>query len=245
MTAKALIVPDLAFTPHKTKAGDSGYSKLKAKLKYFQFRNDRDGHIPQEEGRERWVDKGLGQNYRDILNTCNDLSSHRLLAWTWVVSPAPDLMALVPEAQREELVKNLTEEIVEAYYSERGVDIPEYSYVIHDRLTKPGEDGSPGLQQLHTHVVLPATVPTVDGSREAFDNRANKGHFNTLREISTIKFEAALEHYVGPEWRTLRPDLEPTQPPIEQEFTQATALPPIHPDAISELDQWFGPRLEL
>jgi hypothetical protein len=191
------------------------------------------------------VDRGLGQHYREILKNCSDLSSHRLLAWTWVLSPSPELMALVPEPQREALVKNLTDEIVEAYYIERNVDIPEFSYVLHDRLTKPGEDGSPGLPQLHTHIVLPATVPTVDGSRMTFDNRANKGHFDILREISTTKFEEALDQHIGPEWRSLRPDLEPSEQRIEPSLTQNNPLPPIHPDVISELDQWFGPRFDL
>src|SRR6266852_9094172 len=174
---KAIIIPDLAFTSHKGRRGgkSNGYKELKARLKYFQYRDNRDGHIPQEEGLERWVDKGMGQNYREILTNCKQLASNRLLAWTWVVSPAPDLMALVPEAARQDLVVSLTEEIVEAYYAARGVEIPEYAYVLHDRWTKATEGTEP-QQQLHTHVVLPATVPTVEGSRQNFDNRANKGH---------------------------------------------------------------------
>ncbi len=233
--SKAIIVPDLAFTSHKGRRGpnSNGYKELKAKLKYFQYRDNRDGHIPQEEGLERWQDRGLGQNYRDILNNCRSLASERLLAWTWVISPAPDLMALVPEAAREELVTSLTEEIVEAYYTARGVEVPEYSYVLHDRSTNPSEDDPGGLQQLHCHVILPTTVPTVEGARDTFDNRANKGHFDLLRAISTEKFEAALDHHVGPEWRTLRPEVEP-EPPVPE---------PIAPDTeLSELERWFSPR---
>src|SRR5205085_3411140 len=99
--------------------------------------------------------------YREIVNNCNRLSSNRLLAWTWVVSPAPDLMALVPQESRQDLVVSLTEEIVETYYAARGVEIPEYAYVMHDRWTNAAEGTEP-QQQLHTHVVLPATVPTVE-----------------------------------------------------------------------------------
>jgi hypothetical protein len=53
---KAIIVPDLAFTSHKGRRGgkSNGYKELKGQLKYFQYRNDRDGHIPQEAGLERW-----------------------------------------------------------------------------------------------------------------------------------------------------------------------------------------------
>lgn len=237
--SKAIIVPDLAFTTHKGRRGgkSSGYKELKAQLKYLQYRDDRNGHIPQEEGLERWVDRGLGQHYRDILNRCGALSSNRLLAWTWVISPAPDLMALVPEAQRQEVVTTLTEEIVEAYYAARDVEIPEYAYVLHDRWTNP-TDASPPQQQLHTHVVLPATVPTVEGTRSAFDNRANKGHFQLLQAISAEKLGTALDKYVGPEWRALR-----------REFIQET-VPVLEPSVadgltgLSELERWFGSRSE-
>ncbi len=236
--SKAIIVPDLAFTMHKgrgrNKAG--GFGELKARLKYFQYRDDRNGHIPQEEGLERWHDRGLGQDYRSILNNCSRLASDRLLAWTWVVSPDPVLMAHVPEDQRQELVLSLTEEIVEAYYTARGVEVPEYSYVMHDRLTNGEDDSGERLQQLHTHVVLPTTVPTVEGARDTFDNRANKGHFKLLQAISTEKFEAALDYYVGPEWRLTRSE----QALVPDEQAVQIMEPTL--DETSELDQWFGPR---
>jgi hypothetical protein len=238
-TAKAIIVPDLAFTLHKGRRGgkSTGYKELKARLKYFQYRDDRTGHIPQEDGHERWVDKGLGQNYHDILNNCTRLASSRMLAWSWVVSPAPDLMALVPEKDRQDLVLSLTEEIIETYYAARGVELPEYAYVLHDRWTTP-DDGSEPQQHLHTHVVLPATVPTFEGTRETFDNRANKGHFELLQEISTEKFQAALDRYAGPQWRELRPEIE--VPDRDQD------IPSIQDEVpdLSELERWFGRTID-
>src|SRR5260221_10754397 len=79
---------------------------------------------------ERWRDMGLGGNYGEILKACTDLQSKDVLAWTWVVSPAPDLMALVREDQRRDLVRALTETIVTEYYEARGLDLPRYSYVL-------------------------------------------------------------------------------------------------------------------
>ncbi len=232
--SKAIIVPDLAYTSRKGSGKSTGYRHLKARLKYLQYRDDRNGHIPQDEGRERWVDRGLGQHYRDILKNCDQLGSNSVLAWTWVISPAPDLMQLVPEAEREDLVKSLTERVVEAYYTARGADVPEYAYVMHDRLTNAQEDGVEGLQQLHTHVILPGTVPTVEGARESFYNRANKGHVQLLQTITREQFAMALDQSVGPAWRAYRPDLE-----------LPVALEPagVEPEAGgSELDHWFGPR---
>jgi hypothetical protein len=234
---KAIVVPDLAFTSRQGQDSGkpTGYRRLKAKLKYLQYRNDRNGHIPQEDGLERWVDRGLGQHYRDILKSCDQLGSRSVLAWTWVISPAPDLMALVPEAERQALVKTLTEQVVEAYYLARGAEVPEYAYVLHDRLTRAQEDGVEGWQQLHTHVVLPGTVPTVEGTREPFYNRASKGHVQLLQAITTRQFEAALDRHVGPEWRRLRPEPGMAEPVLRPAVSEP--LP-----GASELDHWFGAR---
>jgi hypothetical protein len=228
---KAIIVPDLAYTSRKGNGKTGGHQQLKAKLKYLQFRDDRDGHIPQEQGLERWENRGLGRNYREILKNCDQLSTRNVMAWTWVISPDPILMSLVPEPEREALVKHLTEEIVEAYYTSRGAEVPQYSYVMHDRLTNESSDRTDRLQQLHTHVVLPATVPTLEGVREPFYNRASQGHLQLLRDLSTEKFAAALDHHIGPEWRTLG-----AEPEVEQ------AGPILGDPDLSELDRWFGPR---
>ncbi len=238
---KAIIVPDLAYTSRKGRRGEgsNGYKEMLAKLKYLQYRNDANGHIPQDRGLERWQDRGLGRNYRDIMNSCASLESDKVLAWTWVISPSPDLMALVPEAERESLVMALTEEIVAAYYEARGVDNPEYSYVLHDRLSKAESSEGEALHQIHTHIILPGTVPTIEGQREAFFNRSNKGHIQLLRDIATERFATELDRCVGPEWHALRPEIE-APPLVEPELTD---LPPIEPDRLmSELDRWFGAR---
>ncbi|MHB8626806.1 MAG: hypothetical protein ACYDBJ_07165 [Aggregatilineales bacterium] len=233
-------MPDLAYTSHKGRRGEgsNGYKEMLAKLKYLQYRDNANGHIPQEQGLERWRDHGLGANYRDILNNCASLGSDKVLAWTWVISPSPDLMELVPEQERESLVIGLTENIVDAYYEARGVDNPEYSIVLHDRMTNDDGSGSTPKHQIHTHVVLPGTVPTVEGQRLAFYNRSNKGHVQLLRDIATEHFAAELDRLVGPEWHALRPEIVP-QPLMEPELSE---LPPIERKGISDLERWFGPR---
>lgn len=76
----------------------------------------------------------------------------------------------------------------------------------HDRLTN-GADGQPGVSQLHTHVILPGTAPTIEG-RAPFYNNKEKGHDRLFREIATQHFEAALDEIVGERWRELRPEAE-------------------------------------
>ncbi len=174
-------------------------------------------------GGERFV-RSAGGNYGEILKACQDLQSKDVLAWTWVVSPAPALMALVPEDQRRDLVRDLTESIVTEYYDARGLNLPRYSYVLHDRNTAEGE------QQLHTHVVLPGTTETLLGP-EPFYNNKKEGHVALFNEIADKQFELALDKTIGLEWRALRPE-----PELEQASVPASSA------IESELDKWFGPR---
>jgi hypothetical protein len=242
---KAIIIPDLAYTSRVGRRGgnSNGYKELVAKLKYAQYRDDANGHVPQEKGVERWTDCGLGRSYRQIAQSCDRLGSDKVLAWTWVVSPAPDLMVLVPEADRESLVKSLTEQIVEAYYEARGMDIPEFSYVMHDRLTKADEATGERLHQLHTHVILPGTVAALDGPRVPFYNRSSNGHIKLLKSLSDEKFSAALDRLIGPTWRELRPEEPKVAPSLDIVMDDTAAL--ASAEGLSELDRWFPRKPDL
>jgi hypothetical protein len=218
--SKAIIVVDFAYKSPKRNGRGTGHKGLRSTLKYLQYRDNRSDHQAQSE-EERWHDLGMGQHYREIFENCDQLQSPHVLAWTWVVSPAPDLMALIPAAQRPQVVCDLTERIVEEYYAGRGFDLPEYSYVLHDRLTEPKEENDVPMQQLHTHVVLPGTAPTVAERLPVYNNK-ERGHDALFRDIATRHFEAALDEIVGPEWRNHR----------EQEAA-------IAPDS-NDLDAWFA-----
>ncbi len=222
--SKAIIVTDFAYKGPKRKGRGTGHQGLRGTLKYLQYRDDRNKHVPQDENAERWVDRGLGQHYRAIFENCDHLQSKHVLAWTWVVSPSPDLMTLVPESQRRDLLHNLTELVVEDYYTQRGFDVPEYSYVVHDSLTQPDEQGEV-LQHLHSHVVLPGTAPLPGADRAAVYNNKEKGHDALFREIGSHHFAAALDEIVGPEWRRLREEQEALAPTLSD-----------------DLDAWFGER---
>ena len=51
----------------------------------------------------------MGINFGEIYQNCDRLQSKHVLAWTWVISPAPDLLALVPENEHRKLLYDLTE----------------------------------------------------------------------------------------------------------------------------------------
>jgi hypothetical protein len=223
--SKAIIVTDFAYKGPKRKGRGTGHQGLRATLKYLQYRDNPDQHIRQDDTIERWVDRGLGHHYRAIFEACDKLQSKHVLAWTWVISPAPDLMALVPEEERRDLVLDLTERIVEEYYTSRGFDVPEYSFVLHNRLTEPEDDSKP-LQHLHTHVVLPGTAPLAGVDRQAVYNNTDKRHDALFREIGSRHFAAALDEIVGPEWHLLR-----------EEVAINEKKPPLHSD---NFDDWLA-----
>jgi hypothetical protein len=174
--SKPIIIPDLKYKSRQRRGRGSGPKGLRSTLKYLTFREDRDEQA-KTRGDERWADCGLGRHYREIYANCDRLKSQHVLAWTWVLSPAPDLMALVPENQRRDLVMDVTERVVEAYYDARGYQIPPYAYVLHDRLTKDGD------QQLHTHVILPGLAPTIAGWEPLY-NRKRQGHERLFNGIA-------------------------------------------------------------
>lgn len=86
---KPSIVAGFAYIAPKGRGKHSGYRHLRARLKYVQYRDDRDTHVKQGALADRWQDRGLGHHYRAILQRCEALRSRHVLAWTWVVSPAP------------------------------------------------------------------------------------------------------------------------------------------------------------
>jgi len=178
---------------HPERSGyGTGVQSLKEKLRYFTYRDDRDVKAPS--GGRRWVDCGLGATHGDILKNCQRLTSDDRLAWTVMLSPKPRLMTLVEdEAERRAFVENLTEAVIEQWFETRGFVDPTYSYVVHDRSTT-----EEGLQQLHSHVILPGTAETVAG-RERFDNNPNN-----LREFNTLVedvFELHMDRQLGRGWR--------------------------------------------
>ncbi len=215
--SKPIIIPGLRYKSPKRTGRGTGHQGLRATLKYLQFREDRDTKASREKLRDRWQDRGLGAHYRDIFAHCDRLQSQHVLAWTWMLSPAPDLMALVPPEKRRALVMDVTERVVEAYYEARGHQTPPYSYVVHDRSTKDGE------QQLHTHIILPGVAPTIEGW-EPFYNHKRKGHERLFNQIAHDEFEQALDRTISPDWRRLR-----EEPEVRQDI----------PQDVDSLDAWF------
>jgi hypothetical protein len=208
----AIVVVDFAYKGPKRTGYGTGRKGLQSLLKYLQYRDNRNNHLATDRHYERWNDRGLGKHHSEILGHCDDLKSEHVLAWTWVVSPAPDLMQLVPETQQRALVCQLTERVVEDYYAERDFCIPEYAYVLHERQTHDDQ-----LNHLHTHVILPGTAPDIAERLPVYNNK-ERGHDALFRDVASRHFAELLDETIGLEWREHRPDPEPERSLLEAWF---------------------------
>ncbi len=189
---------------------------LRDLLKYLQYRDGsvrREAFLSAEQGVEvrypegvsdhvlpahrdaKWVDRGMGETYRQILDRARQWQGRSVLARTWVISPDPELMRHVPESKRFEVVRNVTEKTVERWYSDNGWGTAEYSYVIHDKhRAKDGE------QMVHAHVITPGTIP-IDALEDLgrIDHYVARPHFRDLNRTAAEAFHEELGRVLGKE----------------------------------------------
>lgn len=146
-------------------AGEGSRGKARGLLKYLEYRDDRINHIPRGGGPDRWVDCGLGRNWREILDHAETLQSNRVLLRALIIRPPQEQLAELecydPErwAQRRELLEEVVHRVMDAEMERAGVPRPDgskqpmdlpYSYVIH------APDDEQGLESPHAHVIVPA-----------------------------------------------------------------------------------------
>ena len=153
------------FAYARTRQGSSRFPDVKGLLRYLQYRDDRDRHIPGAGGPDRWVDGGLGTHYRAILSRLDELGPANQYAYchALVISPDPEAMAAWRERQeiesdpQERFVKAVQASLAEweAWRQEHDkhpqVGAIEYSFVVHRPQREYGE-------QMHAHVILAAAT---------------------------------------------------------------------------------------
>jgi hypothetical protein len=200
--SKPTIIPNWKYQK-PTKGGFKGLKKL---LKYVSHRESPD-HRPLEPD-VRWVDCGLGHTWKEVYQNAGQLAGPYVLAHHMMISPAPDLMELLPEDIRQEVVREVTERTIETWHVERGLAVPEYSYAVHDRDT----DDDYGLQQLHTHIFIAGTIDNGVGERQSHrvnreqvcTDRGGLDREDNIHRIARQEFEQILDRNIGLEWRLLR-----------------------------------------
>jgi hypothetical protein len=197
MDRKLSVVANIRYQTAKGK----GASKLKGLLRYVQYRPNRDEHIPQRGQTERWVDHGLGDNFQTIAANCDATKSDHVQAFTVVITPNPDLMALVPEDRRVAFVQELTEATIDTFLAERRVEGLEYSYATHRRETT--DPAHPGRDNPHTHVILPGSYYSwQDGERLPLYMNCNKdeNQIEMLHHIAQKQIDRLLQREVSLDW---------------------------------------------
>jgi len=205
-------------------------------LKYLQYRDDRGQHIPQMDGFERWVDRGLGGNHRSIAKRAMHLADDptnkdNVLVRMMVVSPHPDLMAVLPQYQRQRALTELTETMMERYFDSIDLPVPEYAFVIHD------PEADDGTQRLHSHVLFPATVPDIDGRQHYDLRRKQMPAFHEARDQAITE---VFTHLLGPQ-RLAELDAQLLTETEKKRIVKKVPQP-VDDHELSELDRWFGPR---
>ena len=185
-----------------------GHRGLKSLLKYVTFREDAHHKVP-ENGAERWHNDGLGQTWREVYENSRQLAGQYILAHHFVLSPDPDLMALLPEENRRMALQELTAQTLTDWYQVRDYAVPEMSFVIHDRETT--DENAPGRQMLHTHVFCAGTIPTLEGrtcpmvkERDVVRNKGGLDRETNLNRIVEENWAAILDREIGLEWRVGR-----------------------------------------
>ena len=206
----------------RTRRGSGSFPNVRGLLKYLQYRDTRDDHIPVAGGPDRWVDGGLGTCYQHILARLDQLSPANRHAYCHaiVISPDPEALAQVegdpssggdlrpPEgdlrqARFVEAVQATLEEW-EAWrqeHDQRPQAGPlEYSFVVH----RPERDYG---EQMHAHVILAAaTEHALTGERTPLYN--NPAEIDACKEITYRQLDRVYELEREPE----RP--EPEREPL-------------------------------
>ena len=166
----------------RTKKGGTHFPDVRGLLKYVQYRDDRDDHIPGGGGPDRWVDGGLGDSYPKILARLDELSAGNPHAYCFavVISPDPEAIAEIEGDPQGRFVEAIRASMAEWQAWREENDKPlagpiEYTFVVHRPERNYGE-------QMHAHLILPAaTENAMSGDLTPLYN--NRTHIDALKEI--------------------------------------------------------------
>jgi hypothetical protein len=189
------------------KQGGRRFPNVRRLLKYIQFRDDRDDHIPNAGGPDRWVDGGLGDRYQAILTRLDELNPGNRHAYchSIVISPDPEALAEVEGDPQARFVRVVQDTLAEwddwrQEYDEKPQIGPiEYSFVVHRPERNYGE-------QMHAHVIVAAaTQDAMTGEYTALYNNARE--IDAFKEIAYRQLDRAFG--LDREQERDRPEPEP------------------------------------
>ena len=193
----------------RARKGGAHFPDVKGLLRYIQYRDDRDDHIPGGGGPDRWVDGGLGASYPHILARLDELSAGNPHAYCFAVIISPDPAAIAAWREEQErdadpqarFVAAIKASLAEWQAWREEHDKPlagplEYAFVVHRPERNYG-------QQMHAHLILPAaTENAMNGDLLPLYN--NRPHIEAFKEIVSRQLDRAYDLDREPE-----KDLEP------------------------------------
>ena len=190
----------------QTKKGGSHFPDVRGLLKYVQYRDDRDDHIPGGGGPDRWVDGGLGDSYPKILARLDELSAGNPHAYCFavVISPDPEAIAEIEGDPQARFVEAIRASMAEWQTWRDEHDKPlagpiEYSFVVHRPERNYGE-------QMHAHLILPAaTENAMNGDLTPLYN--NRAQIDALKEIVYRQLDRAYDLDLEREKPEIRPEI--------------------------------------
>jgi hypothetical protein len=199
------------------RGGKGTFRDVRGLLKYLQYRDNRDDHIPGAGGPNRWVDGGLGDCYQHILARLDELSPANRSAYchALVISPDPQTLAQVDGDPQTRFVRAVEatlaewEEWRQAHDPKPQAGAIEYSFVVH----RPERDYG---EQLHAHVIL-AAASEDPITRERTPLYNNRPEVQAFKEITYRQLDRAYEPDREQELRRPGPeqDLEPHSRSLE------------------------------
>jgi protein required for attachment to host cells len=137
----------------------------------------------------------MGESWRTIARRAQLAAGSRTTARMWIISPDPELMAHVPETERFNALRNVTEGAVEAWYDDNGWGRPEYSYVLHDK--EIDREGVHARQKmLHAHVITSGTYDASVSARR-LDHFVSRHRIANLHDVTHEKTLGELERVLG------------------------------------------------
>jgi len=177
----------------RTRKGGPHFPDVRGLLRYLQYRDDREGHIPSAGGLDRWVDGGLGDSYPLILARLNELNPANRFAYchALVISPDPEAMTQIEGDAHARFVEAVKETIAEwdewrLEHDEQPQAGPiEYAFVVHRPERNYGE-------QIHAHVIMAAATEH-SLTLEATPLYNNRDHIERFKEITYHQLDRAFD----------------------------------------------------
>ena len=179
-----------------------GAKQLKGLLGYLQHRREAPefDHLPRN-GR-RWIGRGLGSGPMEIHANCVASQSMHVSAFTMVIAPNADCMALVAPEDRQTFMTELVDQSLGGLFAARDMPVPNYAFVQHLRETE--DPTAPGRLNPHAHVILSGTyADALTGEPKAWymNNKKREDHLSMFWESAQNQMDTLMSRYVGLDWQ--------------------------------------------